>query len=175
MRTRFGLVWIPYNQRQNGYVFEVTASNVQSELYIDDYTFDAVWQKCCTHWEVTDGVWNENSLFSYPVPAKVNKCGNSNLHGKSGGTGRHDQWTLTPKKLQNKMLYWGTLTGITNVEPPLRLVSNAVFISVYGERAPQKLQTDKPVMQILTPTRRCWSKVGLDERFNFRRYIAADF
>lgn len=37
---RFG--FDPYNKRQDGYVFSVSASGVQTEFLNDDYTFDAV-------------------------------------------------------------------------------------------------------------------------------------
>ena len=39
---RFGID--PYNKRQNGYIFEVSASGVQTESFDDDITFDAVRQ-----------------------------------------------------------------------------------------------------------------------------------
>lgn len=170
---RFGLD--PYNQRQNGYVFEVTASNVQSELYIDDYTFDAVWQSAV---HIGSNGWSVEMKIPYSAirfPAKSEQVWGIQFARQIRRNREYDQWTLTPKKLQNKMLYWGTLTGITNVEPPLRL-SVTPYLSVYGERAPQETANGQTgYANSYSYSGGADLKVGLDERFTLDVTLLPDF
>ena len=43
----------------------------------------------------------------------------------------YDQWSLTKKDQRNGMVYWGTLIGLTDIKPPLRL--SPPYLSIYGE------------------------------------------
>ncbi|MBK6445689.1 MAG: carbohydrate binding family 9 domain-containing protein [Bacteroidetes bacterium] len=170
---RFGLD--PYNQRTNGYVFEVTASNVQSELFIDDYTYDAVWQSAV---HISDKGWSVEMKIPYSAfrfPAKKDQLWGIQFARQIRRNREYDQWTLTPKNVQNKMIFWGTLEGISNVEPPLRL-SITPYLSLYGEQAPRFTSNGVDGYEnSYSYSGGADLKVGLDERFTLDVTLLPDF
>jgi LysM repeat protein len=130
---KFGLD--PYNNRQSGYVFEVSASGVQAESFNDDLSFDAVWQSAATC--IADG-WMVEMKIPYSAirfPAVEEQVWAVQFARLIRRNREYDQWALTPKNQQNPILNWGTMHGIKNINPPLRL-SLTPYVSFYGENAP---------------------------------------
>lgn len=126
----------PYNKRQNGYVFEVTASGVQTDVFDDDLTFDAVWQSAVV---IDKEGWSAEMKIPYSAirfPSSATQTWGLQFARVIRRNREYDQWTLTPKEVQNKMIYWGTLTGIHDIKPPVRL-NLTPYLSVYGDRAPR--------------------------------------
>lgn len=130
---RFGLD--TYNKRLDGYVFEVTASGVQTESLNNDFTFDAVWQSAVY---ITNDGWSVELRIPYSAirfPDQQEQLWAIQFARLIRRYREYDQWTLTPKEFQNPMNYWGTLTGVREIEPPLRL-SLTPYLSFYDEVAP---------------------------------------
>lgn len=170
---RFG--FDPYNKRQNGYVFQVSASGVQTEYYDDDYTFDAVWQSAVA--KLPNG-WSVEMRIPYSAfrfPAGDEQVWGVQFARLIRRNREYDQWTLTPKNVQNRMNFWGTMEGIKNVDPPLRL-SLTPYISIYTEQAPRYLNGE------ISGHENSYSysggadlKYGIDERFSLDMTLLPDF
>ncbi len=125
----------PYNIRQGGYVFEVSASGVQSESFDDNLTFDAVWESKTM---LTTEGWSLEIRIPYSAlrfPPKTEQLWGIQFARLIRRNREYDQWSLTPKDVSNRMLFWGTMDGINNITPPLRL-SLTPYLSFYSERSP---------------------------------------
>jgi hypothetical protein len=125
----------PYNKRENGYVFELSTSGVQTESFDDDISFDAVWESAASI-----NSWGWTAEIKIPYSAIRFPSVNEQVWGIQFArfirrNREYDQWTLTPKNVQNRMLYWGTMDGINNIDPPIRL-SLTPYFSTYVERDP---------------------------------------
>ena len=168
---RFGLD--PYNQRQSSYVFELTASGVQSEAYNEDLNFDAVWESAV---DINSSGWSLEMKIPYSAirfpstPQQVWAIQFARLIRRNR---EYDQWTLTPKNVQNKILYWGTMEGISNIQPPLRL-SLTPYLSVYAEKAPS-LDENNKYSNSFVYSGGADLKYGIDERFTLDVTLLPDF
>lgn len=165
----------PYNKRQNGYVFEVTASGVQSESFSDDITFDAVWQSAVSFDSLGWCVEMKIPYSAIRFPAGNIQTWGMQFARVIRRNREYDQWTLTPKETQNKMLYWGTMTGIENIHPPLRLNLTPYF-SIYGIRSPRYVNgsisgSDRTIGY----SGGADIKYGIDERFTLDMTLLPDF
>lgn len=165
----------PYNKRQDGYVFAVTASGVQSEFFRDDLTFDAVWESAVS---IVKNGWIVEIRIPYSAirfPKKEEQTWGIQFARLIRRTREYDQWSLTPKNVQNKMTYWGTLTGLSHIDPPFRL-SVTPYLSVYAENAPTyTLDGTDDYESSYTYSGGADLKVGLDERFTLDCTLLPDF
>ena len=172
---RFRFAIDTYNNRQDGYVFEVTASNVQSELRDSDPTFDAVWESA-THMG-KDG-WSAEMRIPYSAirfPKKDVQQWGLQLARVIRRNREYDQWTLTPKASQNRILYWGTMNGISNIESPLRL-SITPYLTLYGEKSPLIGTNNKTFYEESTSYSFGTDlKYGIDDRFTLDMTLLPDF
>lgn len=171
----FRFAFDPYNKRQSGYVFIVTASGVQTELLDDDLTFDAVWQSSVL-------IDNEGWTVEMKIPYSAIRFPSASVQtwglqfARSIRRNReYDQWTLTPKEVQNRLMYWGTMTGIHDIKPPVRLTMTPYF-SIYAERAPRfengvKVGNDNSFSYAGGAD----IKYGIDERFTLDMTLLPDF
>lgn len=170
---RFG--FDPYNKRQGGYVFEVTASGVQNESFNDDLTFDAVWQSAVVLEK--DG-WTVEIKIPYSAirfPKADVQVWGVQFARFIRRNREYDQWTLTPKKVQNRMSYWGTMNGIENIQPPLRL-NLTPYLSVYGENTPRYENGEHVGYdRTIGYSGGADLKYGIDERFTLDMTLLPDF
>ena len=122
---RFGIALDTYNQGQNAFYFAVTSAGVQLDLYItpnnEDVSWDAVWNSAV---QMTDKGW----MAEIEIPWSAIRFAK-----------RPEQvWGLNFMRVvrsQNEEAFWspvdaseagfvnqsGTLTGVNNIDPPLRL------------------------------------------------------
>jgi len=172
---RFKFAIDTYNNRQDGYVFDVSASNVQSEFKDSDPTFDAVWESATFIGK--DG-WSLEMRIPYSAirfPKKDVQQWGMQCARVIRRNREYDQWTLTPKASQNRMLYWGTMNGITNIESPLRL-SITPYLTLYGEQSPVVGTNNKTVYQESTSYSFGTDlKYGIDDRFTLDMTLLPDF
>ncbi len=165
----------PYNTRQTGYVFEVTVSGVQSESYNDDLSFDAVWESAT---QIRNDGWSLEMRIPYSAirfPAKDEQVWGLQFARLIRRNREYDQWSLTPKEVQNRMMYWGTLEGMNGISPPLRF-SLTPYFSVYAENSP--IYTSDGIEgyeNSYSYSGGADLKVGLDERFTLDVTLLPDF
>ncbi|MCF8302347.1 MAG: carbohydrate binding family 9 domain-containing protein [Bacteroidales bacterium] len=128
----FGIRFDTYNKMQDAYIFEVTASGVQRDRRIQDHTYDAVWKSAV---QITSKGWVAEMKIPYSAlrfPKKDIQEWRLQLTRSIRRYREYDQWALEEKGSSNKLIYWGTLNGIKNIEAPLRL-SITPYLSLYGE------------------------------------------
>lgn len=164
-----------YNKRQSGYVFIVSASGVQTEFLDDDLTFDAVWESSVS---IDQNGWYVEMKIPYSAirfPSAAVQVWGLQFARTIRRNREYDQWTLTPKEVQNRLMYWGTMNGIHDIKPPVRLTLTPYF-SVYAERAPrlengQKVGNDNS----FSYSGGADIKYGIDERFTLDMTLLPDF
>ncbi len=170
---RFGLD--PYNKRQSGYVFEVSASGIQTESFNDDLSFDAVWESATN---ISSDGWTAEIKIPYSAirfPAAENQLWGIQFARLIRRNREYDQWTLTPKNVQNRMMFWGTMDGIKNINPPLRL-SMTPYFSIYGERSPVSTNGETTTYEnSYSYSGGADIKYGIDERFTLDMTLLPDF
>jgi hypothetical protein len=124
-----------YNRRQEGYVFNLSASGVQSESFNEDFSFDAVWESAV---QLTDSGWSLEMRIPYSqirfpsIPEQVWGLQFARLIRRNR---EYDQWSPVRRDIQNPLLDWGTMTGISGIDPPVRL-SLTPYLSFVDENAP---------------------------------------
>ena len=131
----FRLEFDTYNKRIEGYAFELSASGVQGESYKEDRSFDAVWESATT---LTDSGWMAEMRIPYSAlrfPDQNEQVWALQFTRIIRRNREYDQWSPVRRDLRNPLVDWGTLVGISNIDPPLRL-SLTPYLSYYLENSP---------------------------------------
>ncbi len=110
-----------WNKRQDAYAFGVSAAGVQIDYRVLDETYDAVWGSAV---KLTPHGWSVEFRIPYSAlrfPATPIQEWGMQVVRKVRRYRGEDQWSLEPKDTDNTLKYWGTLKGLENINPPLRL------------------------------------------------------
>ncbi len=129
----FRMVFDTYNTQQDAFDFVVTASNVQNDSRYSDNNFNAVWT---SEVKILSNGWSvevEIPWSALRFPNKTDQIWGVQFTRSIQRKFEFDQWALTPKEASNSMNYWGILTGLNNIESPLRL-SLTPYISTIVEK-----------------------------------------
>jgi hypothetical protein len=167
-----------YNNRQDGYVFQVSASGVQSDFKQSDPTYDGIWESAV---HIGKDGWSVEIKIPYSAirfPKKEEQVWAIQFARFMRRNREYDQWTLTPKKSNNRILYWGTVNGINHIEEPLRL-SITPYLSLYTERVPLFDGNDNTTLLNYQNTSSYSGgadiKYGIDKRFTLDMTLLPDF
>ncbi|MEW6467538.1 MAG: DUF5916 domain-containing protein [Bacteroidota bacterium] len=172
---KFRFVFDPYNTRQDAYDFGVYASGVQTDSRFSDYTYDAVWE---SEVRINEKGWCVEMKIPYSAirfPKKEVQAWGLQVTRDIRRTREFDQWALTPGGKANPLAYWGTLNGITNIQPPLRL-SLTPYLSGYVEKSPE-FTSDTTYFYSTGFSYNAGAdiKYGIDERFTVDMTLLPDF
>jgi len=133
----FSIEFDTYNNQLDAYSFRVSASGVQIDSRESDETYDAVWD---SETRITHDGW----VAELKIPYSALRFARTNpqLWGmeiiRSIRRYREtDQWALEVPEARNDLPYWGTLEGIENIEPPLRL-SATPYLILQAEHFPDE-------------------------------------
>lgn len=110
-----------WNNKQDGYAFGVSASGIQIDQRIVDPTYDAVWGSAV---RINESGWVVEMKIPYSAlrfPATDEQEWGLQIIRSVRRNREEDQWSLEPKDTDNTINYWGTLTGLKDINPPLRL------------------------------------------------------
>lgn len=110
-----------YHNKQDAYVFGVSASGIQVDQRIADITYDAVWGSAV---KITNNGWVAELKIPYSAirfPALKTQEWGLQIIRTIRRNREEDQWSLEPRDTDNTLNYWGTLTGLNDINPPLRL------------------------------------------------------
>lgn len=110
-----------WNNKQDGYAFGVSASGIQIDQRIVDPTYDAVWGSAV---RINESGWVAEMRIPYSAlrfPALKEQKWGMQIIRSIRRNREEDQWSLEPKDTDNTINYWGTLTGLRDINPPLRL------------------------------------------------------
>ncbi|HLO91698.1 MAG TPA: DUF5916 domain-containing protein [Lentimicrobium sp.] len=117
----FYLAFDTWNSRQDAYIFGVSASGIQVDKRIMDETYDAVWGSAV---RINETGWVAEMRIPYSAlrfPALKEQQWGLQIVRTVRRNRENDQWALEPKDTDNTIKYWGTLTGLNDIDPPLRL------------------------------------------------------
>jgi hypothetical protein len=131
---------LPYNDGLNMYEFKVTPANLQNDCKYSaigtDITWDAVWENAS---QVTDSAWISEVKIPYSAlrfPKIENQVWGINMWRNDHRHHEYSTWSWVDNKSQDIFRYYGTLTGIRAIKPPVRL-SFSPYISGYLEKSPE--------------------------------------
>ena len=172
---KFRLVIDPYNTRQDAYDFGVYSSGVQTDSRFSEYTYNAIWQSAV---KILPNGWSVEIKIPYSAirfPKTKDQKWGLQLTRSILRNQEFDQWCLTPAGQANPQKYWGTLLGISDIEPPLRL-SLTPYLSSYLENAPEtKADGSSGYANSFSYNAGADLKYGLDERYTLDMTLLPDF
>lgn len=135
----FSVMFDTYLDRQNGFVFSVSSMNVQydAKIYNSAYNskLDMIWHSKVTR---NDSSWIAEIKIPYAAirfaKKEVQDWG-INFTRYINENREEASWNTIRPDLDNVVAQAGTLTGIKNIEPPLRLFL-LPYVSGYAEHFP---------------------------------------
>lgn len=110
-----------YHNRLDATTFKVTASGVQSDYMRSDWTYDAVWQSAVNISAVGWVVEMKIPYSALRFPKQEEQVWGLQVQRYIRRYRELSEWAITPKGVPNQQLTWGSLYGLTNIQPPLRL------------------------------------------------------
>ncbi len=130
---------LPYNDGLNMYEFKVSPAGLQNDCKYSavgqDVTWDAVWESAAS---VNSDSWTTELKIPWSALrfAKTDKqVWGINMWRNLKRTQEWSTWSYVDNKTKDIFKYYGTLTGIENVNPPLRL-SFSPYVTGYTEKNP---------------------------------------
>lgn len=131
---------LPYNDGLNMYEFKVSPAGLQNDCKYSavgqDITWDAVWESAAA---INADGWTVELKLPYSAlrfPKIDKQVWGINMWRNLKRTQEWSTWSYVDNKTQDIFKYYGTLTGIENVNPPRRL-SFSPYIAGYTEKSPE--------------------------------------
>ena len=131
----FSIEFDTYNNQLDAYTFRVSASGVQFDSRESDYTYDAVWD---SEVNITSDGW----VAEIKIPYSALRFARTNPQLWGMQISRNirrfresAQWSLESLDAKNDLPYWGTIEGINNIKPPVRL-SVTPYVLLQAEHYP---------------------------------------
>jgi len=125
---------LPYNDEMNMYEFKVNPAGVQNDckysVVSQDITWDAVWESAVS---INDSSWVLEIKLPFSAlrfPKIENQVWGINMWRNYYRKQEYSTWSWVNNNSQNIFKYYGTLTGISHIKPPLRL-SFVPYVSSY--------------------------------------------
>ncbi|MGR6087809.1 MAG: DUF5916 domain-containing protein [Arcticibacter sp.] len=166
----------PYGKHQDNYVFGVTAAGVQFDEKYFDETFDAVWESAvgfdANGWCVEFRI----PYSAFRFPAMDEQEWSFQLNRSIRRNREFTMWAPVPSDVSNPMVYWGHLTNLRNIDPPLRL-SLTPYVSAYAESVPFVSDANGTIdyQRGFSYNAGADIKYGVDERFTIDMTLLPDF
>lgn len=162
-------------KRLDAYLFGVSASGIQFDYRDSDFTYDAVWQSAT---KITEQGWIVEMRIPYSAlrfpSTEIQEWGFQIVREIK----RHNesiQWALVPKNVSSPRTLWGTLKGINNIKPPIRL-SVSPFVNLFYKSVPLIIG-DQTVSYNSAFSYNFGAdlKYGIDEKFTIDLTLMPDF
>jgi hypothetical protein len=130
----FGIAIDAYNSGQNAFYFIVSAAGVQTDKMVMpngiDYNWDAVWNSAV---QITEDGWTveiEIPYYSLRFPQNSEQEWSINLMRRVERKRELSYWNYVDNSVNGFVTQFGVLTGISNIQPPLRL-SFSPYVTTY--------------------------------------------
>ncbi len=116
----------PYLDKQNGFIFQVTAAGVQGDARQSnangtDRSWDAVWESAVN-------IQSDRWVVEMKIPFSAIRFAKKDLQNWGlqltrviRNTNENDTWSPQNPNKDGSINQWGELTNLTNITPPLRL------------------------------------------------------
>ncbi len=131
---------LPYNDGLNMYEFKVSPAGLQNDCKYSavgqDITWDAVWESAAS---INSDSWTVEIKMPYSAlrfPKTDKQVWGINFWRNLRRTQEWSTWSFVDNSTNDVFKYYGTLTGIHNVNPPKRL-SFSPYVAGYTEKNPQ--------------------------------------
>jgi len=167
----FSIEFDTYNNQLDAYSFLVTASGVQMDWRESDETYDAVWD---SEVRITSDGW----IAELKIPYSAIRFAGSQSQEWGMQITRTirryretDQWSLEMPETKNDLPYWGTLKGISDIKPPVRL-SATPYILLQAEHFPNP-STEKDISTSIGGGMDL--KLGMNESYTLDMSLLPDF
>ncbi len=134
----FGIRLDTYNNQLDAYTFEVTASGVQKDYRRQDRTYDGVWESAV---KVHDKGWTVEIRIPYSAlrfPSTECQTWGMQLYRNIRRHREMNHWAIEERDASNNLVYWGQLSGICNIQAPLRL-SLTPYLSTSTDHYPHNI------------------------------------
>ncbi len=159
-----------YNNKQDAYIFGVSASGIQIDQRMVDQTYDAVWGSAV---QIVSNGWIAELRIPYSAlrfPALESQDWGMQIIRIIRRNREEDQWSIEPRDTDNTLNYWGTITGLKDINPPLRL-SVLPYLSAGVQH--NSSQKDEPISYSYNGGMDI--KWGLNESFTLDMILMPDF
>jgi len=163
---------LPYNDQLNMYEFKLSPQNIQGDCKYSavgqDYNWDAVWESAT---RVNDSGWIAEVKIPYSAlrfPEVETQVWGINMWRNLYRYQEYSTWSFVDNTTNEIFRFYGTVTGMRNVDAPLRL-SFSPYITGYIEK---------------DPTIKNWSyyarggldlKLGLNDSYTLDMMLIPDF
>ncbi|MCB0495537.1 MAG: carbohydrate binding family 9 domain-containing protein [Cyclobacteriaceae bacterium] len=121
----FGIVVDPVNKGQNAFYYIVTAAGVQGDAVAssndDDWNWDAVWNSAVSFNDEGWAVEMEIPYSAIRFPKHSSGDWGINFYRVSKRLNEEATWNFVDQEVSGFINQAGTLKGLENIEPPLRL------------------------------------------------------
>lgn len=117
----FGVGFDTYNSQQDAYYFYVSASGIQVDWRMLDLTYNAVWYSAV---KINKNGWTAELKIPYSAlrfPKKEVQSWGFQAIRKVRRYREESHWALEEKGAGNSLVYWGQITDLRDIKPPVRL------------------------------------------------------
>ncbi|MDY0103562.1 MAG: DUF5916 domain-containing protein [Lentimicrobium sp.] len=168
----FGIGFDTYNDQQDAYYFILSASGIQVDGRVKDPTYSAVWFSSA---KINAEGWVAEFRIPYSAlrfPKKDIQSWGFQAYRKIRRYREESQWALEEKGSENAQMYWGEITNLQNISPPIRL-SFTPYVSANMQHSSDPAYKEDP-----------WSssfnggmdiKYGINESFTMDMILLPDF
>ncbi|MBI9067452.1 MAG: carbohydrate binding family 9 domain-containing protein [Salinivirgaceae bacterium] len=167
----FGISIDPFNDGLNGYTFIVTSANIQFDARqssFEDSSWDAVW---VSEVSIKKDGWVVEMEIPYSAlrfPKKEEQIWGLNIVRNVQRTREKSFWNNVDKNIDGYLKQAGILSGIKNIEPPIRL-SITPYISGYVNKNSKNSGFDYSLKGGLD------LKYGINESYTLDMMVIPDF
>lgn len=168
----FGFEIDTYNQASDAYSFRVTASGVQVDIKEKDLTFDAVWKSAV---KILDNGWSLEMEIPYSAirfPKTKEQIWGLQFFRIIRRSRERIQWAPEEKGTSNRLVFFGKLNGLSDIEPSLRL-SVTPYLSAYVDHFPYQTEGVNNYSKSLSGGMDI--KYGINESYTFDMTLLPDF
>ena len=130
---------LPYNDQLNMYEFKLSPQNIQGDCKYSavgqDYNWDAVWESAT---RVNDSGWVAEVKIPYSAlrfAEMDNQVWGINMWRNLYRYQEYSTWSFVDNATREIFSFYGTLTGMNNIDAPLRL-SFSPYVTGYIEKDP---------------------------------------
>jgi hypothetical protein len=176
----FSVMIDSYFDRKTAFVFTANVSGVQSDgvLAQEGTVYDATWDAV---WSVKTRVYSDGWSAEFEIPYNAIRFAEKTEGGYAWGINFRryisrkkevDEWVMVPKAESYKISKWGTMEGITRIQPPLHL---ELVPYVAASTTIETAAPDRPRSTSSTARAGLDLKYGLARNFTLNATVNPDF
>ncbi|MCB0824014.1 MAG: carbohydrate binding family 9 domain-containing protein [Bacteroidales bacterium] len=163
---------LPYNDGLTMFEFKITPTGLQSDNKYSatgkESSWDAVWQSAAS---ITDSGWVAEFFIPYSAlrfPKTDVQTWGINMWRRFARHSEMSTWTWVPNDQGEIFTFYGTLVGMENIKPPIRL-SLTPYLGGYLEKQPGEAQWNSFVRGGMD------LKYGISQAFTLDMELVPDF